>query len=89
VTRLLALAHRWDDLLERGEVQDQATIARLMGITEARVTQIMNLRVLAPSIQDAVLHGPVSPAWTEKQLRNALKSPIWSCQEALLFSPDR
>jgi len=58
VTRLMALAIRFDGLIRDGEVTDLAEIARLGQVTRARVTQIMNLLHLAPDIQDAVLNLP-------------------------------
>ena len=58
ITRLMALAIRFDDLIQKGEVKDYADIARLGHVTRARVTQIMNLLHLAPGIQDAILHLP-------------------------------
>jgi len=58
VTRLMALAIRFDQLIRAGEVRDLADIARLGHVTRARVTQIMNLLHLAPDIQEAVLALP-------------------------------
>lgn len=58
VTRLMALAIRFDQLIRDGEIADYAEIARLGHVTRARVTQIMNLLHLAPDIQDAILHLP-------------------------------
>jgi len=58
VTRLMALAIRFDQLIRDGEVRDLADIARLGHVTRARVTQIMNLLHLAPDIQEAVLALP-------------------------------
>jgi hypothetical protein len=55
VARLLALAHHWQGLLDRGAVRNLAAIARLTGATRARVTQIMDLLLLAPAIQEAIL----------------------------------
>jgi len=43
VTKLMALAIRFDGLIRDGEVADYAEIARLGHVTRARVTQIMNL----------------------------------------------
>jgi len=57
LTRLLALAHRWDRLLEDGTFASRTQIARLMGISRARVTQIMDLQYLAPGIQEEILHS--------------------------------
>ncbi|HEV7279608.1 MAG TPA: hypothetical protein VGN57_05295 [Pirellulaceae bacterium] len=51
----MALALRFEELLGRGEIVDQADLARLAQVTRARVTQIMNLRLLAPDIQEELL----------------------------------
>lgn len=80
VTRLLALAHRWNDLMKRGEIQDQAEIGRLMGITRARVTQIMNLRFLSPRIQEEVLNGGLA---AETLVRGLVQKETWQDQHDL------
>lgn len=58
VARVLALAHKWQSLISSGLVRDQAELARLVGVTRVRVTQVMNLLRLAPDIQQAVLELP-------------------------------
>lgn len=58
VARLMALAIRFDDLIRTGEVADYAELARLAHVTRARITQIMNLLMLAPDIQEAILFLP-------------------------------
>ena len=58
ISRLMALAIRFDRLIRAGEVADQAEIARLGQVSRARVTQIMNLLHLAPDIQEAILFLP-------------------------------
>jgi len=58
ITRLMALAIRFDELIQNGEVTDYAELARLGHVSRARVTQIMNLLMLAPDIQEAILHLP-------------------------------
>lgn len=55
VTRLLALAHRFAQLIERGDARSMADLARAGRVSRARVTQIMNLMFLSPDIQAAVL----------------------------------
>src|SRR5690349_4412203 len=55
ISRLMALAIRFDDLLRRGEVKDYAELARVGHVTRARVTQIMNLLYLAPRLQEELL----------------------------------
>jgi hypothetical protein len=51
INKLMALAIRLEHLLATGQVKDQVEIARVAGITRARVTQISNLTQLAPDIQ--------------------------------------
>src|SRR5881296_758253 len=56
ITRLLVLGHHFERLVRGGEVKDYAEIARLTGLTRARVTQIVNLTLLAPEIQEKILN---------------------------------
>src|SRR5262249_32149429 len=58
IARLLALAHRFEGLLRDGAVKDYAELARLGHVTRARITQVMNLLLLAPGIQEAILFLP-------------------------------
>lgn len=58
VSRLMALAIRFDHLIKSGQITDQADLARLGHVTRARVTQIMNLPNLAPDIQEELLFLP-------------------------------
>jgi hypothetical protein len=55
VARLLALAHRFEKLIRDGDVRDFADLARLGHVTRARVSQIMDLLLLAPDIQEQIL----------------------------------
>lgn len=58
ITKLMALAIRFEEKIEQGHVRDMAQLARLGHVSRARLTQIMNLRLLAPDIQEALLHLP-------------------------------
>ncbi len=74
VSRLMALAIRFDQLIRDGVVADQAELARLGHVTRARVTQIMDLLGLAPDIQEAVLFlPPVQKGRDPITLREVLK----------------
>ena len=86
VARRLALAHRIASDIESGHYADQADVARHHGLTRARLTQLMNLLLLAPDIQEEVLAlkfaaGP-QPV-TERTLRRVLGSLVWEDQRAL------
>ena len=58
VSKLMALAIRFDELPRDGLVPDQSELARLVHVTQPRITQIMNLLHLAPDIQEELLHLP-------------------------------
>ncbi len=58
VARLMALAIKIEGLIASGAIADQAEAARLGHVTRARMTQIMNLLLLAPDIQESVLNLP-------------------------------
>lgn len=87
VTKLMALAIRFDQLIGDGEVQDYADIARLGHVTRARVTQIMNLLLLAPDIQKAILELPPVAVGDdpigERQLRPMAGIVDWRRQRAV------
>ncbi len=58
IARLMALAIRFEELLRQGLVADYAELAALGHVSRARITQIMNLTLLAPDIQEAILYLP-------------------------------
>ena len=58
VSRWMALALRFEQLLREGHVACYAELARLGHVTHARISQIMNLLNLAPDIQEAILFLP-------------------------------
>jgi DNA invertase Pin-like site-specific DNA recombinase len=55
VTRLLALALKFEDLIRSGVVDNYAVLAQLGQVSRSRVTQITNLLSLAPDIQEQIL----------------------------------
>ena len=55
VARLLAVAHRCQQLVQAGVIANYATLAQLGHLSRARVTQILNLLLLAPDIQEMLL----------------------------------
>jgi len=60
VVETLRKALKWRRERDRGEVHNQADIARREGITRARVTQVLMLLRLAPEIQERILSMPKS-----------------------------
>ena len=84
ISRLMALAIRFEKLVREGRVDDYAELARRGQVTRARLTQIVNLLHLAPDIQEQILFlpnaskgfGPV----VERDLRKILSIADWAEQ---------
>jgi hypothetical protein len=87
---LLALAVRFEGLLADGTVRDYADLARLGGVSRARITQIMSLRRLAPAIQERILApaaiGKPGEAINERLLRSMAQH--WDWREQLRMWED-
>lgn len=75
----LALAYRIQGAIEAGEIKDQAEAARLLGLTRARVSQLLNLTLLAPDIQERLLDVDVGDR-SERALRSVSGIEAWSGQ---------
>ena len=87
VARLMALAIKFEGLLESGAIADQVELAELGHVTRARVTQIMNLTLLAPDIQEDILHLPLvvdgRDPITERHLRPIAGEIRWDRQRVM------
>ena len=87
VARLLALAHRIEHLVRSAVVPDYATVARLGHVSRARLTQILNLTLLAPEIQEAILFLPLIQRGPdpikERDLRQIAAEPDWQKQRRM------
>jgi len=87
VSKLLALAIRFEKLVKRGDIQDYADLARLGYVTRARITQIMNLLNLAPDIQEDILFLPNTMKGRdpilEKDLRPVAAVSHWNRQRKM------
>jgi hypothetical protein len=60
VSRLMALALRFDELVRTGQVASYSALATVGHVTRARVSQIMSLLHLAPDLQEALLFLPLT-----------------------------
>ncbi len=90
VSRLLALAIRFEEQIRSGAVHDQSALARRLKVTQPRMTQIMNLTLLAPAIQEQVLslksvRGRRDPV-NERKLRRIAGEPCWEKQARMWAS---
>ena len=85
VARMLAVAHEIVRLVDEGAFEDLADAARTLGFTRARITQIVDLTLLAPDIQEALLFAEVPPgrdAVTERAMRAVVAAGSWRAQRA-------
>ena len=86
VAIMLALAHKLTRMLDEGKVASQADVARMLGMTPARVTQILDLTLLAPAVQERVLAtdaGDEGDLPCEREMRAVLRAETWAAQGAV------
>lgn len=85
ISRLMALAIRFNEMLSTGEASDMIELARIGHVTQPRMSQIMALNQLAPDIQEALLNLPAikgKPEIHEKRLRPIAAMLRWGDQRA-------
>lgn len=84
LARLMALAIKFQDMIDRGEVCDYADLARLGHVSRARTTQIMNLLHLAPDIQEQLIELRIPDMSdqlpTERHIRKVVEVIDWTEQ---------
>ena len=90
ISRVLALAHRFETLLTNGTVQSYQELAELGHVSRPRLSQIMKLAQLAPDIQEQLLflppsvHGP--DLVFERYVRSVADVMDWDEQRQLFRS---
>jgi hypothetical protein len=87
ISKLMALAIRFDSMIRKGNVSDQSELARAAHVTQPRMTQIMNLLHLAPDIQEELLLLPRTATGrdpiNEKMLRAMVAEIDWKRQRQM------
>jgi hypothetical protein len=85
VSRLMALAIKFERLVREGTVLNYRELAEVGQISRARMSQIMHLSDLAPEIQEELLFLPKTltgpDRFTEKALRQVARSIDWDVQK--------
>jgi hypothetical protein len=83
----MALAIKFQDMVDGCEVRDYADLARLGYVTRARVTQIMNMLLLAPDIQEEIIYfggrASAATALAERHVRSVARFANWDLQRRL------
>ena len=95
VAQQLALAHHLQAAIDRGAIADRADVARKLGLTRARVTQLLDLLLLAPDLQGLVLALEAvdgAEPMAERTVRAVAHAGTWTEQRAewaVLVRPGR
>jgi len=83
VAVMLALAHKIQNAIDRGVVRDCADVAMRLGLSRARISQLLDLTLLAPDIQEQILLAEsvdgVEPM-SESALREVVRLEDWAKQ---------
>lgn len=87
IARLVALSQRIEALVRGGAFSDYAQLAVAAGLTRARVSQITDLALLAPDIQEELLEMTREPTGRERigerHLRGLVREPDWAKQRRI------
>ena len=80
----MALAIKFEGLVRSGAVRDYAELARLGHVSRARISQLANLTLLAPDLQEVLLFLPRTVRGrdpiTERQVREVAAVAEWGEQ---------
>jgi hypothetical protein len=89
----MALAIKFDHYIKDSVVKDYAELARLGQVSRSRVSQIMDLLLLAPDIQEEILFLPRTEGGRdvvrECDLRGIVKEVDWRRQREKWRRRDR
>src|SRR5262245_57665676 len=84
ISRVMALAIHFEDLLRSGTVSNTIELARLAKVAQPRITQVLNLLHLALDTQEELLFLPLVTQGrdpiNEKQLRRVCADVSWRLQ---------
>jgi len=80
----LAWAKIFKRVLDSKEAKDRATLARMTGVSRARITEIMNMLKLDEKIQDEILEGKFGPI-SEHTMREVVKCESTDEQRKVLL----
>ena len=90
VALMLALAWKIREAIDGGVVESQTEVAERLGLTRARVTQLLDLTLLAPDLQEQILFAEAldgKEPLSEQGLRGAVRLESWAEQRAAWLKP--
>lgn len=85
MARALALGHFCARLVESGQAEDYTALARVLGISQARVAVLVQLTFLAPEIQEGLLLGTMK--LSRRVLLRLARERIWDLQRQQVQTP--
>jgi hypothetical protein len=80
VARMLAVAHALTRMLAEEGASSRRELAKALGMSEARLSQLLDLTMLAPDIQEGLLFLEVRPGpdpIPERALRQVVRALDW------------
>jgi hypothetical protein len=83
---VLASAHQIQRAIDRGELEDQAEAAGRLGLTRVRLTQLLDLTLLAPDIQGQIVvlkMGDGTEPLSERAFRPVVRACSWEEQRTI------
>jgi DNA invertase Pin-like site-specific DNA recombinase len=81
----LMLVHHIQRLIEQGRIKHRREVCSWLGMTPSYLDRLMNMLLLSPSIQMAILSddSPALHKITEYKIRELTAEPFWDKQQAL------
>src|SRR5204862_7276713 len=84
ISKLMALAITFEELMRSGTVRTFAELAELGHVSPARITQVMNLLLLVPEIQERLLFLPAVERGRDpvvlRELQGVAREVRWKSQ---------
>lgn len=88
ITKLMALAIKYEQLLDSGQIEGQDALARLAGMDRSSISRLLRLRLLSPRIQEQLLELPQTDKGREKISMRAVEALVrihdW-CEQEVRF----
>lgn len=93
ISVLMALAITFEELMRSGAVRTFAELAELGHVSPARITQVMNLLLLAPEIQERLLFLPEVESGRDpmvlREVQRVARKVRWGRQQGLSGASER
>jgi ParB-like chromosome segregation protein Spo0J len=82
--KAIVRAHRWREMIERGEYESAAELAKAEKVNDSYLSRILRLTLLAPEIVEAIVAGHQPPTLQVDDLLRPLPAR-WQQQKLRLY----